>query len=201
MQSRPTLSGTTRGLGKALAEQFQRQLWRVVPLDRPDFDLAEFNAIRFRQLLEGLDGGGRRVFVSNAATLHIAPADQLVDGDVQREVATNITGPIEAMSVFLSTFKDGEIAIVTSTAAAQPLAHWGLYCAGKAAMEAFVGSLEKEGRKCHVLNPGAVDTDMQAKIARTEFPGREQFTEMRAKGAIRDATAVAKVLVWKVDRA
>ncbi|KAF9080624.1 hypothetical protein BGX23_001883 [Mortierella sp. AD031] len=60
---------------------------------------------------------------------------------------------------------------VSSLLAVQPFANWGLYAAGKAARDRFLGvtALEEKGNNVKTLNyaPGPLDNEMQADVRRT----------------------------------
>ncbi len=191
------ITGTTRGLGAALALAFEAIGWQIERLDRPGFDLARLNLPDIEDRFSHLDRVDRAVFVNNAATHHIGAASALEPADIGREIAVNITSPIAAISAFLRRFPAGEVAHITSIAATQGFPHWSLYCAAKAAMEGYLRSLESEGVKVHLLDPGGIDTDMQRAIGAADFPGVEAFRTMK----LRPPTLVAKALVWKIERA
>ena len=191
------VTGTTRGLGASLADAFEAVGWQIERLDRPGFDLERLNLSEIDDRFSRFDHVDRAVFINNAATHHIGEASSLQPEDVAREITINVASPIAVISAFLRRFPSGEIAHVTSAAATLAFPHWSLYSAGKAAMEGYLRSIEAEGVKVHLLNPGAVDTDMQKAIRETEFPGVDAFRTMKLKAP----AIVAKALVWKIERA
>ncbi len=197
------VTGTGRGLGKALKAQFEKIDWIVAELNRPEFDLssidAESLAVKFRSLCSA--DLGRVVFVNNAATQKIAPATSLEAHEIAREITINVTSPIVAIATFLRNFPNGEVANVTSIAATKAFPHWSLYCAAKAALEGYLRAIETEGVRVFNLNPGAVDTDMQRAIRHSAFPGVEDFVALQKDGKLKSADIVARSLVWMIDRA
>lgn len=197
------VTGTNRGLGKALKDQFERCGWIVTGLNRPAFDLACIDTEGLSITLKSLCSAELRrvVFVNNAATHMIAPAASLQAGEIAREITANVTSPIVAVAAFLRHFPNGEVANVTSVAATRALPHWSLYCAAKAALEGYLRAIEAEGVRVFNLNPGAVDTDMQRAIRSTAFPGVEDFISLHKAGKLRSADIVARNLVWMIDRA
>lgn len=197
------ITGTRRGLGRALKREFERVGWRVAELNRPAFDLSAIDVekldITFKSLRsERLD---RAVFINNAATQLIAAAASFAATEISREITVNVTSPIIAIASFLRHFPEGEIANVTSGAATKGIPHWSLYCAAKAALEGYIRAIEAEGRRVFNLNPGVIDTDMQAAIRRAEFPGVQDFIALKQDGKLRSSDSVAKNLVWMIDRA
>lgn len=197
------VTGTNRGLGKALKDQFERCGWLVAGLNRPAFDLTCIDAERLSTTFESFCSTELRriVFVNNAATQRIAPAASLQADEIAREITVNVTSPIVAIAAFLRHFPNGEIANVTSIAATRAFPHWSLYCAAKAALEGYLRAIEAEGVRVFNLNPGAVDTDMQSAVRGSAFPGVEDFISLHEAGKLRSADTVARNLVWMIDRA
>lgn len=188
------ITGTTRGLGHALADAFTTGGWAVVPLNRPEFDLQNFDAAKLEKTLRDIEQTGRVVLVNNAATHHIQPVSSISPEVIRREIEVNITGQMTLISTFLRAFPSGEIANITSSAATTPFAHWSLYGAAKAAMNSFIEALKVEGVKCFNLNPGAVATDMQTAIAASSSPLPDGIQ-------LRPPAMVAKNLAWQISRA
>jgi NAD(P)-dependent dehydrogenase (short-subunit alcohol dehydrogenase family) len=197
------ITGTSRGLGKALKDQFERVGWSVAQLNRPEFDLSSIDAERLAAKFKALHAADFRrvVFVNNAATQKIAPAASLQADEIVREITVNVTSPIIAIATFLRSFPAGEIANVTSVAATKAFPLWSLYCTAKAALEGYLRAIEAEGVRVFNLNPGAVDTDMQKAIRLSEFPGVEDFIALQRDGKLKSPDNVARSLVWMIDRA
>lgn len=194
------ITGTNRGLGRALKEQFELSGWYVITLNRPDFDLSNPDCQKLASLLRAAPAAARTVFLNNAATHHIEKSSQASPDTIAAEVTCNIISPMIAIGEYLRHFPKGEVATITSSAANESYPHWSLYSAAKAAMESYLRSLAAEGFKIHILNPGAVDTDMQAKIRNSDFPGVEKFRDMKTSGKLKSPAFVAKALTWKIIR-
>lgn len=196
------VTGTSRGLGRALKAQFEKIGWTVAELNRPEFDLSSIDAASLAAKFSSLQSANVRrvVFVNNAATHVIAPAASLEANEIAREITINVTSPIVAIATFLRNFPNGEVANVTSIAATKAFPHWSLYCAAKAALEGYLRAIEAEGVRVFNLNPGAIDTDMQSAIRLSEFPGVEDFVALREGGKLKSADIVARSLVWRIDR-
>jgi benzil reductase ((S)-benzoin forming) len=197
------ITGTSRGLGKALKQQFEKIDWRVAELNRPAFDLADIDVEKLSEKFKSLHSEGLRrvVFVNNAATQKIAASSSLHPDEITREITVNVTSPIIAIATFLRSFSSGEVANVTSGAATKAIPNWSLYCAAKAALEAYMRSIETEGVRIFNLNPGVIDTDMQSNIRRSEFPGVQDFIALKDGGKLKSPDIVARSLVWMIDRA
>lgn len=197
------VTGTSRGLGLALKNQFESFGWSVVGLNRPEFDLSSIDAGQLAATFESLHASDfrRAVFVNNAATQKITSTASLQADEIAREITVNVASPIIAIATFLRNFPAGEIANVTSVAATKGFAHWSLYCTAKAALEGYIRAIEAEGVRVFNLNPGAVDTDMQRAIRLSEFPGVEDFIALQRDGKLKSPDSVARSLVWMIDRA
>lgn len=197
------ITGTGRGLGRALKRQFESVGWRVAELNRPGFDLSAVDAEQLAATFRSLQSEDlqRVVFVNNAATQRIATAASLRANEITREITINVTSPIIAIATFLRNFPNGEVANVTSGAATKGFSGWSLYCAAKAALEGYVRAIEAEGVRVFNLNPGVIDTDMQENIRRSEFPGVQEFIALKDSGRLKSPDIVARNLVWMIDRA
>ncbi len=197
------ITGTRRGLGKALKQQFESAGWRVAELNRPAFDLSAIDPDRLAETFRSLASSplDRVVFVNNAATQTIAAAASHQPNEISREIAINVASPIIAIAIFLRNFPKGEVANISSGAAAKGIPYWSLYCTAKAALEGYVRALEAEGVRTFNLNPGVIDTDMQAAIRASTFPGVEAFITLKNSGKLKSPDVVAKSLVWMIERA
>ena len=83
-------------------------------------------------------------------------------------------------------------------------AGWSLYCAAKAAMEGFVRALAVEEQHqdqpfvCVSIDPGVIDTEMQALIRETsvaDFPDVERFTKRKQDGGLSSPESVAAAII------
>lgn len=203
MANLSVITGTSRGLGKALKQEFERIGWQVAELNRPSFDLAALDVEKLDGLFKSLrsEHFDRVVFVNNAATQAIGAAPSFEAAAISREITINVTSPIIAITTFLRNFGNGEVANVTSGAATTGIPYWSLYCTAKAALEGYLRGVEAEGWRVFNLNPGVIDTDMQAQIRASEFPGVQDFIALKRDGKLRASDAVARNLVWMIDRA
>jgi benzil reductase ((S)-benzoin forming) len=57
-----------------------------------------------------------------------------------------------------------------------------------------------EGFKVYSLNPGVIDTDMQAVVRSADFPHVAEFVAMKNEGELKPANDVAKSLVRLIDQ-
>lgn len=169
------ITGTSRGLGAAMAGKLVRRGEQVVGLSRtgnPDLvaaagendgrfvhvmaDLSEVAAIPelLRQALGYLDLDKAEVItlINNAGLLDpIGPTSKLEPSSVDRHISVNLTAPILLSGAFLR--ETGrltcrrQIINITSGAASSPYPGWSSYCAGKAGLDMVTRVLaaEEEG--------------------------------------------------------
>lgn len=187
------ITETTRGLGKALSEQFDSAGWSVAEMSRPTFDLSELNHSRVSDYFADIARAGfdRTVLMHNAAEMHIGPAS-VGHADAERIIRTNLLSVIELTSLYLRHMPKGEVAAITSSAARAGVANWSLYCAAKAGVEGYFRALKAEGVVTHLFEPGIVDTDMQALLRDTSWPGAEQFVGYKNQGRLKSPGEVAR---------
>jgi len=214
------VTGTTRGLGLALAEQIARDPDNeLVALARApagaipggvriEVDLADGAAIeRACDALERHIAGRRyakAVLVNNAGVIGpVGPLERVDRGDLERNLAVNLLAPMLLMRRFLGA--TGGVALrriinISSGAARRPIFGWSAYCAAKAGLDmaSRAVALEAQARGLAVevssLAPGVIDTPMQEVVrgsASEDFIDVERFRAMKADGTLRPASEVA----------
>lgn len=161
------LTGCTKGLGLAMAEQLAAQGGHLIAMSRltqPSLEqAAASNQTTLTQILVDL-GNGEQIkraaqemrhaldqvaqdtttirIIHNAGVVQpVAPADQQSDWDaVRRAFDVNITAPIFLNSHFLQAsvkVSDRRIMLISSGAGRSPTHGWDVYCATKAAMDRY----------------------------------------------------------------
>ncbi len=186
------ITGGSRGLGLALAEDLTRDGWYVI-IDGRDAraveeaaasmgaramggDIADAN--HRRDLVEAARRATGRldVLVNNASTLGTTPLPRL------RDLPLDILERIYRVNVFatlglvqealpLLTASDGAVLNITSDAAVEAYEGWGGYGSSKAALEQLSKVLAAEERALRVwwLDPG----DMRTQMHQDAFPGED----------------------------
>ncbi len=215
------VTGTTRGLGAALAGQIAADAAnQLVALARAP-DGAIPGGVRFEADLgdtaslaaacERVAGRLRgksyekAVLINNAGVVApVAPLDEADAAQLERNLVVNFVAPMLLMRWFLrATAGVGlrRIVNISSGAGRRPIYGWSAYCATKAALDmaSRTVALECETRGMAVevvsLAPGVIDTPMQAVVrAATErdFVDVERFRQMKAEGVLRPAADVAR---------
>ncbi len=215
------VTGTTKGLGRALAERIAADNDNeLVALARgPDgpipggacfgVDLADAAALeracdRIEQRVRG-KRYAKAVLINNAGV--VAPVGRLdgVDGEaLERNLAVNLVAPMRLMGRFLRMTAEAasvrRIINISSGAGRRPIAGWSAYCAAKAGLDmaSRVVALEAQAHGSPVevssLAPGVIDTAMQGVVRGApveSFPDVERFRKLKAEGALRPPEDVA----------
>ncbi len=127
--------------------------------------------------------------------------------DWQQNIQINLNSCITTTGLFLKYFDTHTanrlIANISSGAASQPFFGWSLYCASKAAMEAFTKSVALEQAETvnpvttFIISPGVIDTEMQG-VIRSQDTGRfkdlEKFQQLKSEGSLRSPHKVAQAV-------
>lgn len=217
------ITGASRGLGLSLYEQLQAQGWDCIDISRAAphpssrrVDLAALQPANLGPLLAGLprEGVQELLIVHNAAVA--GPIAELATGLapelVQLNTQANFSGALLLLTALVAHYQALPAARkwlfnISSGAALRPIAGWSLYCAAKAGTEHFVRVLAEEQRsQAHPflalnLNPGVMDTGMQADLRASQFPDRERFLALHAEGRLQDPARVAARTLALLTRA
>ncbi len=218
------VTGTTRGIGRALAKVILNNQDLLYSLSSaPDMQEGGWCNLQCdlsipEQVIER--GGslvhkmGERhpdamVLINNAATIDpIAPLDMLDSRQMLYHLQVNQAAPALLMSTFISRSTDfgsrRHIINISSGAAIHPYSGWAMYCAVKAALDMMTlcAALEQSTRSHPVwlsaVYPGKVDTQMQTTIRQADpvhFPLIENFIRAKQDGDLAAPMAVAQLLI------
>lgn len=207
------VTGHTRGLGQALAQELMARGIAVLGLARGrahalgqafpgllaevEIDLADAGALqrwlRGDTLAGFFAGCPEALLLNNAGT--VQPVGSLPQQDpaaVAQAVMLNVAAPLMLSAAVVAATPGAAQRIVhlSSGAARNPYSGWSIYCATKAALDhhARASALDAvKGLRICSLAPGIIDTDMQAEIRATpeqRFPMRARFVELKNSGAL-----------------
>jgi benzil reductase ((S)-benzoin forming) len=211
------ITGTSRGIGKAIAENYLAHGEKVLGIGRshtishPDYlfihcDLSDPAAVEHISFpdLKGEDV----IFIHNAGILGKVDYFEKLDA---REIAKVMQVNLFAGAVILqkilrllpktTSFRS---IFISSGAGKSPIASWASYCASKAAVDLFCQTIQLEeqqlgrtGFHCLSVAPGVVDTDMQAQIRnthQTSFSEVARFKEYKDSNQLYSPELVARKL-------
>jgi benzil reductase ((S)-benzoin forming) len=219
------ITGGSRGLGRALCEQFQSRDYKILEFSRSApheysirIDLADPEASRLimANAIEPIDPGQLQelIVISNAGMLEpIGPTSDQSHSDLIKNMNTNYVSAVLVLTEIIARFQTAAcrkvIANISSGAALKGRAGWSLYCAAKAAMENFIRALALEQEAAPQpfipvnVDPGVVDTEMQALIRSTspaDFPELERFLRLKDQGLLIPPDKVAAAIVRILER-
>lgn len=194
------ITGASRGIGAAVAKAFAAEGAQLVltartvgglqevaddivkagglaPMVAP-LDLLKTESIN--QLGAAIFGKFKRldILVANAATLGVlSPLAQSDAKKFERTIALNLTANyhlIRSMDPLLRVSSSGAAIFVTSGVARAVMPFWGGYSVSKLALEHMVqhyaAETAKTNIKVHIIDPGAVRTNLRAEA----FPGEDE---------------------------
>ena len=218
------VTGHTRGLGAAIAEQLLRRGIAVLGLARAtnadlaarypelfcerSLDLADSDA-----LLTALASAPLTAFVASAQSLllinnagMLQPVGPLAEQDhalIARTVSLNVAAPLVLSSAIAAQMagRPCRILHISSGAARHAYQGWSIYCATKAALDQHANGVALDKSPCVricAIAPGVVDTDMQTEVRALpaeQFPLRERFIKMKNEGTLTPAAVAADKVV------
>ena len=210
------IAGGSRGLGKALVDRYEEDGFEVYEFSRSgesgshvvcDFSSPAAAAQILEKKLSELakKDYAEIVLMNNAGTVH--PIGPIAGHDAASwidNININLNSAIIATGIFTRHFQNlsakKTIANISSGAAIRAKHGWALYCAAKAGLEHFCRAVAMEQSKqirpinVVLIDPGVMDTEMQAVIRSTDaslFPELERFLKMKEEGQLLDPTMVA----------
>lgn len=209
------VTGASRGIGAALAEQLGREGYHVVLTARTEAGLMETEdrihaaggsatiapldltkGEEIDRLAAAISGRWEKLdlLVLNAATLGtLTPLAHASPKEFDAVMALNVTAQWRLIRNFDGLLRRarGTVVAVTSSVATRTTAYWGPYSASKAALENLVGVYADEmqalGVNALIVDPGGTRTEMRARA----FPGEDPAT---LKGPEAVAQAITSAL-------
>ncbi len=196
------LTGTSRGIGKAIAEQL---------LAEPGNHVTGFSrtcSIRHERYTHvEMENASRIALVNNAGAIGaVKYAGRMRPEMISRDYNVNLVAPSILTNSFLEAYSGLEakqvIINVSSGAGKNPVDGWSVYCASKAGLDLFSRTVAEElklaGKKhIHIFSvaPGIVDTAMQDAIRESnelDFSRVGQFVEYKATGQLVSPDLIAR---------
>ena len=205
------ITGSSNGLGKALAELCLAQGHSVIGLSRSCtishtlykhiyIDLASHQALATFSWPAGIDENqyAKYVLVNNAGTvLPVVLAGDATPTDIIGIYTRNMIAPALLSNAFINQYKLIEaeklIINISSGAATRPVDGWSAYCSTKAGLEMYTkvlaleADIQQNGFKMASIAPGIVDTNMQVQIRDADegaFSRLQEFKDFKEQGAL-----------------
>jgi benzil reductase ((S)-benzoin forming) len=219
------ITGSSRGLGKALAEAaLQQPNTAVVGVCRhatiihecythQPLDLSDMLAVQnnLHKVFPVRPDAQSITLINNAAVLGaIGYLGEQQNEHFEFVFDVNTVAPAMFMNTFLSAYSGlsvpRTILNISSGAAQRAVDGWGAYSASKAALDALSRTAQKEqdlrgsGIRIRSLSPGILDTTMQEHIRTADersFSEASKFAEFHLSGRLAGPAEVAgKILGW-----
>ncbi len=220
------ITGSSKGLGKALADLFlQQDNIRVTGFARScsikhenythntlDFSNSEaLNAFNFPDLADA----DELILINNAGILNpIKKIGTYTAEAVSMNVQVNLTAPMVLSNKFVAAYQQLNckklILNISSGAGKYPIDGWSAYCATKSGLDMFSTVMHAEqnllsnvyGRvKVVSLSPGIIDTEMQADIRSSkaeDFSQVERFVDYKKSGELQSSIQTAEKIISKL---
>ncbi len=213
------ITGTSRGLGKAIAQEFLDGGFSIVGISRscsiehPNYshkylDLSDIEKLRqFEFEIE--DRQESIVLINNAGTLgEVKPFFSLKEETIIHSIQLNYTAPLILISKLYNATCNQRakkfVLNIGTGAANRAMDGWSLYCSSKAALQMFDEVISKEN-KMHAkqlwnrnLKPGVIDTEMQSQIRESEernFSSKQVFLDYFKNNDLQTAQQTARLIL------
>jgi benzil reductase ((S)-benzoin forming) len=217
------ITGTSRGIGKALAEVLLDKGWSVTGISRTtaiehpyyrhvQADLSAPWQEWLQRIFVAHEGGVRLALINNAATLgEVGYLGALPPEALAQAFALNVTAPALLMNAFIKRYPQHQKLImnISSGAAQYPVDGWVAYCSSKAALDMLseVAAHETElakrsDLKVFSVSPGVVDTAMQEQIRyadKSVFSRVAYFLDLKKGERLADPQDVAYQLLSLIE--
>ncbi len=209
------ITGTSKGLGKALAElllsdknNFVYGISRTNTIYHQQFqhlklDLADLDAVKQFQFSE-LKDATAITLINNAGI--VGDIKHLGNLDAKKIISTyniNLIAPTLLINQFFNTYNNKIqklVVNISSGAGRSPIDGWSVYCASKAGLDmlslVFKTELEHNNINTNIISlaPGIIDTSMQDEIRKSDkanFSNIERFIEYKNNGDLSNPNETA----------
>ncbi len=160
------VTGSTRGIGAAIADVCAREGARVLRHGRTSGDL-RFDVRDPSAIETACDGHAIDCWVNNAGMTHAGLLPTLTDAQIAEQIETNLLGPIHCCRYVLPQMMErrgGAIVNVGSAVRSHASPGQSVYAATKGGVAALTRALAVEyarfGIRVNCVEPGPVQTDM-----------------------------------------
>ena len=218
MQKAAFITGTSKGIGKAIAELLLANNYLVFGFSRNNnikhknftfikIDLSNLDQVQKLQLPKVQSE--EIILVNNAATIgEISPLHLKAENAIINEYNLNSITPTLLCKHFIQTYPTEKKLIlnISSGAANKAIASWSTYCATKSALDSLTAVIDEEKHqnlKILSISPGVVDTNMQEEIRNADpkkFPLHQNFVDYYANNELISPKLVALKLLEIIEK-
>ncbi len=220
------ITGTSRGLGRAIAEEALNTGATVIGIARSgaidhknythkSLDIGNISLLlaSIPVLFPQIPDARKIILINNAGTLgKVGKLGELNSAEIENVYSVNLTAPAILINAFLSAYRAilGKkiIVNVSSGAANNPSDGWSGYCATKAglAMLTLVVAKEEQLRtnnySIYSFDPGVMDTEMQSElrsVSERDFSKVQQYHALKEQNLLAEPHVVAKKIISVVE--
>lgn len=220
------ITGTSRGIGKAIAElllqdenNFVTGISRSKSIEHKNYrhtTLDLTNLYEVRKFRFGNHDKAKRVcLINNSGAIgQVKPVGKLSNEQLISDYHLNLVAPSILINDFIATYKDVQaekmIVNVSSGAGKNAIDGWGVYCASKAGLDMFskVADAEQQltakyGFRIFAIAPGVVETQMQTDIrsvSKEDFSRLDDFLNYKNTGQLADPKVIAEKFMRIIDK-
>jgi len=212
------ITGTSKGIGKALAELLLEKGETVTGISRScsiehhnythhSIDLSDLEAVKNFEFQEAVNAE-KIALVNNAGTLgEVSYVGNSSDDDIINAFNINLTAVAVLTNKFIKAYitytAEKIILNITSGAAHHIYDGWSAYCTTKAGMDMFTRVIDKEQQltksniKIMAVAPGIIETQMQEQIRNADescFSAKHDFIEYHQQGMLKPVSQSARQL-------
>ena len=220
------ITGGSNGIGKAIAEKYQKEKFSVYSISRSAAKGASYNQIKVDlskrvDAIEAINAVFSKIdlkgiscigLINNAGTIgDIHTVGNLDLEKVENTIQLNTVIPLVLANEFIRITKNlnckKQIINISSGAALKPYESWSAYCGSKSGLDMISKVIAEEqsklvnGVKCVAIYPGVVDTTMQSIIRETpkeNFSLRQRFIDLKEDSALYPPSFVAE-RIFQID--
>ena len=209
------ITGTAQGIGKAIAQHFYDQGYRVIGLDAKEQNRSDWEAItcdladfvgwdkakkeRWKQSINSsfADAGRLELLVNNAALQVVKPIEKLTGGDWMRTQQINVAAPFFLTQLFLEELRTANGSVVNISSIHQNLTKPGFtaYATSKGALSTLTKAMALELApkvRVNAIAPAATDTEMLRAGFQSNPDGLSKLAEYHPMQRITEPEEVAK---------
>jgi benzil reductase ((S)-benzoin forming) len=221
------ITGSSKGLGKALAELFLVQantkvigMARTCSIQHENYTHHQLD-LSNQELVNGflfpqLENADEIILINNAGVLKpIKKVGTFSANEVSTNIQVNLTAPIVLSNSFAKAYQNIEckrlILNISSGAGKSPIDGWAAYCTTKSGLDMFSEVMQAEQNLISyvynriniiALSPGIIDTDMQGEIRNSnaaDFSNVERFVDYKESGELQSTQQTAEKIISKLQ--